>query len=154
MTEVKTPVDEKPVLADQADMDGASALAALASAASLAQNTSVKQEAKGIKNEYDEVRTNRTYTATKIPCMQRCGSALVSVRIWRFCQCGAGSRVLMSKHWKKCTAEKKQPFFRSKIAICLHLGLHKGRLSSSRRLNPIHQKRTSGSSKLEFSPLL
>jgi hypothetical protein len=57
MTEVKTPVDEKPVLADQADMDGASALAALASAASLAQNTSVKQEAKGIKNEYDEVGT-------------------------------------------------------------------------------------------------
>ncbi len=66
MAEVKTPVDEKPVLADQADMDGASALAALASAASLAQNTSVKQEAKGIKNEYDEVRTNRTYTAKKI----------------------------------------------------------------------------------------
>ncbi len=55
------------MLADQADMDGASALAALASAASLAQNTSVKQEAKGIKNEYDEVRTNRTYTVTKIP---------------------------------------------------------------------------------------
>ncbi len=66
MTEVKTPVDEKPVLADQADMDGASALAALASAASLAQNSSVKQEAKGIKNEYDEVRTYATYTATKI----------------------------------------------------------------------------------------
>ncbi len=61
MAEVKTPVDEKPVLADQADMDGASALAALASAASLAQNTSVKQEAKGIKNEYDEVRTYVTY---------------------------------------------------------------------------------------------
>jgi hypothetical protein len=61
MAEVKTPVDEKPVLADQADMDGASALAALASAASLAQNTSVKQEAKGIKNEYDEVGTYATY---------------------------------------------------------------------------------------------
>jgi hypothetical protein len=62
MTEVKTPVDEKPVLADQADMDGASALAALASAASLAQNTSVKQEAKGIKNEYDEVGAYTKYT--------------------------------------------------------------------------------------------
>jgi hypothetical protein len=69
MAEVKTPVDEKPVLADQADMDGASALAALASAASLAQNTSVKQEAKGIKNEYDEVGAYATYTATKIPFM-------------------------------------------------------------------------------------
>merc|ERR1719334_632316 len=32
-------VEEKPVLADQADMDGASALAALASAASLAQTS-------------------------------------------------------------------------------------------------------------------
>jgi hypothetical protein len=51
--------DQKPVLADQADMDGASALAALASAASLAQNT-VKQEAtNGVKNEYDEVRSFR-----------------------------------------------------------------------------------------------
>ena len=44
-------VEEKP---DQADMDGASALAALASAATLAQNN-VKQETNGIKSEVDEV---------------------------------------------------------------------------------------------------
>ena len=43
--------EERP---DQADMDGASALAALASAASIAQNT-VKQETNGIKSEIDEV---------------------------------------------------------------------------------------------------
>lgn len=43
--------EEKP---DQADMDGASALAALASAASIAQNN-VKQETNGIKSELDEV---------------------------------------------------------------------------------------------------
>ena len=48
--------EERP---DQADMDGASALAALASAASIAQNT-VKQETNGIKNEIDEVRSSRT----------------------------------------------------------------------------------------------
>ena len=45
--------DEKPP--DQADMDGASALAALASAASMAQDT-VKQEGgtNGIKQEMEE----------------------------------------------------------------------------------------------------
>lgn len=48
--------EERP---DQADMDGASALAALASAASIAQNT-VKQETNGIKNEIDEVRSSGT----------------------------------------------------------------------------------------------
>jgi len=45
--------DEKPP--DQADMDGASALAALASAASMAQDNTVKQEgSNGIKHEIEE----------------------------------------------------------------------------------------------------
>jgi len=45
--------DEKPP--DQADMDGASALAALASAASMAQDNTVKQEgSNGIKHEMEE----------------------------------------------------------------------------------------------------
>jgi hypothetical protein len=48
-----------------------------------------------------------------------------------FCQFGScsrsksRSRVLMTKNWKKFTAEKKS--FWSKIAIYLTLGLHKGR---------------------------
>jgi hypothetical protein len=39
---------------------------------------------------------------------------------------GSGSRALMTKNWKKITAEKKnQIFFWSKTAIYLSLGLHK-----------------------------
>ena len=36
-----------------------------------------------------------------------------------------GSRTLMTKNWKKITAEKKFIFFGSKTAIYLSLGLHK-----------------------------
>ena len=36
-----------------------------------------------------------------------------------------GSRALMTKNWKKITAEKKVNFFWSKTAIYLSLGLHK-----------------------------
>jgi hypothetical protein len=57
-------------------------------------------------------------------------------------QCGSGygsgsrSRVLMNqKLEKKFTAEKKNIFFRSKVAIYLSLGLHNGRLSYSRSLH-------------------
>ncbi len=110
MAEVKTPVDEKPVLADQADMDGASALAALASAASLAQNTSVKQEAKGIKNEYDEVRTYATYD--RVHCNENPIYAVLRIRIVLSVDPDTDPDLafLVSKHWKKCTAEKKKFF--------------------------------------------
>ncbi len=37
----------------------------------------------------------------------------------------SGSRALMTKNWKKITAEKKIKFFCSKTAIYLSLGLHK-----------------------------
>ena len=37
----------------------------------------------------------------------------------------SGSRALMTKNWKKITAEKKVNFFWSKTAIYLSLGLHK-----------------------------
>ncbi len=48
-----------------------------------------------------------------------------------------GSRVLMTKNWrKKVSAEKKLYFFSSKIAIYLSLGLHKGRPSHRRSLQP------------------
>ncbi len=45
------------------------------------------------------------------------------------------SRVLMTKNWKKFTAEKKWIFFFF-IAIYLYLGLHKGRTSYRRSLQP------------------
>jgi hypothetical protein len=44
--------------------------------------------------------------------------------------------VLMIKDWKKINSWKKKIFFWSEIAIYLFLGLHKGRLSSSRSLHP------------------
>ncbi len=46
----------------------------------------------------------------------------------------SGSRVLMTKSWKKVTAEKKFNFFLSKTTIYLSLGLHKGRPSYRRSL--------------------
>ncbi len=50
---------------------------------------------------------------------------------------GFGSRVFMSKDWKKITAEIFFFFlFWSKIAIYLSLGLHKGRPSYRRSLQP------------------
>jgi hypothetical protein len=64
----------------------------------------------------------------------------------------SGSRALMTKNWKKITAEKKIQFFLSKSAIYLSLGLHKvfpitEEASSS-------QKRPSNTSKHEFFLLL
>jgi hypothetical protein len=52
-----------------------------------------------------------------------------------FCQCGSGyiSKVLMTKNWKKFTAEIKFNFFYQKL---LSLGLHKGRPSYRRSLHP------------------
>ncbi len=114
MAEVKTPVDEKPVLADQADMDGASALAALASAASLAQNTSVKQEAKGIKNEYDEVRTYATYRT--VHCNENPIHAVLRIRISFNPDSVFGQWVLMTKNWKNLHLEKNL-FFLQKLQL-------------------------------------
>jgi hypothetical protein len=48
---------------------------------------------------------------------------------------GSGSRVLMTKNWKKITADKKIIFL-SKIAIYLSLGLHKGRSRYRRSHHP------------------
>ncbi len=57
-----------------------------------------------------------------------------------FCQCGFGSesrsKVLMTKNWKKFTAEIKFIYFGSKIVIRLCLDLHKGRPSYRRSLHP------------------
>ncbi len=66
---------------------------------------------------------------------QGCGSVLISsgsgssilwwtpIRIWIRIQ--SGSRALMTKNWKKITAEKKIKFFFYQTAIYLSLGLHK-----------------------------
>ncbi len=59
-----------------------------------------------------------------------------------FCHSGSGScsesrsKVLMTKNWKKITAEIKFKFFWSKIAIYLPLGLYKGRPSYRRSFHP------------------
>jgi hypothetical protein len=42
----------------------------------------------------------------------------------------------MTKNWTKFTGEKKFDIFLSKITIYLSLGLHKGRPSYSRSLQP------------------
>ncbi len=49
----------------------------------------------------------------------------------------SGSRVSMTKNWRKCTADKKiWYFFYRKTAIYLSLGLHKGRPNYRRCLQP------------------
>jgi hypothetical protein len=51
----------------------------------------------------------------------------------------SGSRVLMTKNWKKITAEKNLIFFfniKNWGTIYLSLGLHKGRPSCRRSLQP------------------
>jgi hypothetical protein len=42
----------------------------------------------------------------------------------------------MTKKWKKFAAEKNLKFLIKKIAIYIYLGLHKGRLSYRRSLQP------------------
>ncbi len=49
---------------------------------------------------------------------------------------GSGSRLLWSKIDKKLLLKKKLNFFGSKTTICLSLGLHKGRPSYRRSLQP------------------
>ena len=61
----------------------------------------------------------------------------------------SGSRILMTKNWKKFTAEKKITFFLDqKTSINLSLGLHKGRPSYRRSLQLSEE--TSSTSKHEF----
>jgi hypothetical protein len=49
---------------------------------------------------------------------------------------GSGSRVFMTKKWEQFIAGKNLIFLLSKIAIFLSLGLHKGRPSYRRSLQP------------------
>ncbi len=86
-----------------------------------------------------------------VPDRYRSGSSI-------FCQCGSGydsgsalTRVLMTRNWKNLQLEKFT-FFWSKIKIFLSLDLHKGRQDTGEVLFP--RKRTSSTSKLEFSLLL
>ncbi len=68
----------------------------------------------------------------KYICRQGCGSGF-SI----FSNCGSGSRVLMTKNWKKFTGGHFYIFFfLSKIAIYLSLSLPKGRSSYRRSLQP------------------
>ncbi len=77
---------------------------------------------------FDETSVNNKIQLKIKSILQCFGSALISSgsgsSILGECGSGSRSRVLMTKNWKKLTAEKTI-FFWSKIAICLSLGLPK-----------------------------
>jgi hypothetical protein len=69
-----------------------------------------------------------------------------------FCQCGSGSRVLMTKKLKNLQLKKNVHFLTKNCKLLISRPAKKG--TSRYRRSFIPQKRTSGTSKLEFSSLL
>ncbi len=89
--------------------------------------------------------------------MQGCGSAFISsgsgssILGWIPIRIQSGSRALMTKNWKKITADKKFNFVGSKTIIYLYLGLLKERPGTEEAFSS--QRRPSNTSKHELKKI-